>query len=612
MLKKITASILGKPNRRSRQHNRRGLLQTVIGSGLVLLSLSCFGISFNHPGGMNSLSDLEFMKAQVLANKQPWKSAYNSLVSSNYANANYEYTAFRTVECGSYNNPNVGCNEMVADAIAAYTLALRWYISGEDKYADRSIEIIDAWSQKYRENTNSNARLIVSWTAPWYVNAAEILRYTPGSGWTNTNTNNLNTLFNRFKDYIYYEDKPANNWMMSAVQARLAIAVFQNDSTAFNNAIERWKFRVKTYIYQTSDGAEPILPPAFTRARIRNVWKSGSTNLNYVNGLSMETCRDWNHTRLGVDSIIYAAEMAWTQGIDLFEEEEKRLIDFFELHANWLNGANVPNSICDGNIDWKGDRSSQRTAFEIAYGHLADRLGNNLPETQDMLNAKRPRSAARWVTTWETLGFANRDFGNSSSFAPNVWFNEPSYNPTVDEGYNLYVNVHADDPDGDISNVKLFINGNFVRQESVYPYEWGHDTSPDPDEVNKLAAGTYTFKAVATDNSGLSSESTFKLTVNNSNSGGDACQMYSGSSKQEIDLGASNCITFNAGLNGKTLQFWDSDTHTGCNFRGIVSSVDGSGSLTIDQNYKSISEFTGSTLKFSTTNSCPHIKVRAY
>ncbi|GAA4272458.1 hypothetical protein GCM10022258_17520 [Aquimarina gracilis] len=108
--------------------------------------------------------------------------------------------------------------------------------------------------------------------------------------------------------------------------------------------------------------------------------------------------------------------------------------------------------------------------------------------------------------------------------SPNVSFSSPSSDLTVDQGYSLYVKVNASDDDGSISNVKLFIDNNFIRQENFDPYEWGHATSPNPEEVNNLAAGTYTFKAVATDNDGATSETTFTLTVQNEDTGGgDNC-----------------------------------------------------------------------------------------
>ncbi|GAA4272456.1 hypothetical protein GCM10022258_17500 [Aquimarina gracilis] len=105
--------------------------------------------------------------------------------------------------------------------------------------------------------------------------------------------------------------------------------------------------------------------------------------------------------------------------------------------------------------------------------------------------------------------------------APQVSFANPPGNLTVDQGYDLTVIVDAADPDGSIDNVKLYINNALVRQENIAPYEWGHDGSPNPLEVNGLTAGTHTFKAVATDNDGNTAEDTFILTVQEGTGGGD-------------------------------------------------------------------------------------------
>ncbi|WP_298541868.1 Ig-like domain-containing protein [uncultured Aquimarina sp.] len=106
--------------------------------------------------------------------------------------------------------------------------------------------------------------------------------------------------------------------------------------------------------------------------------------------------------------------------------------------------------------------------------------------------------------------------------APTVSFASPSSNITVQEGYDLTVVANASDSDGSISNVKLYINNSLVRQENVIPYEWGHDGSPNPNEVNGRSVGEYTVKAVATDNEGKKGEATFILTVQgDDDNGGD-------------------------------------------------------------------------------------------
>ncbi|WP_299245966.1 Ig-like domain-containing protein [uncultured Aquimarina sp.] len=108
--------------------------------------------------------------------------------------------------------------------------------------------------------------------------------------------------------------------------------------------------------------------------------------------------------------------------------------------------------------------------------------------------------------------------------APQVSFSNPSGDLTVDEGYDLTVVVNASDPDGSVANVKLYINNTLIRQENITPYEWGHDGSPNPNELNGRPAGIYTIKAEATDNEGNKSETSITLTVQNADTdGGSSC-----------------------------------------------------------------------------------------
>ncbi len=208
--------------------------------------------------------------------------------------------------------------------------------------------------------------------------------------------------------------------------------------------------------------------------------------------------------------------------------------------------------------------------------------------------------------------------GGNTNQAPSVSFSSPSNNLQVDVGYDLAVVVEASDSDGSIDNVRLYINDDFVRQESVAPYEWGHAGSPDTNELNGLSAGEYTFRVEAIDNGGRMASDTFVLTVRQPNNGGGGgggggtCQDYDGG-RMEVDLQSSSCIDFGRDLSGRTLQVWDSDTNTSCNFRGTVSSVSNSESLTISSNYVSArNEFTGTELNFASNNNCRYVKVRVY
>ena len=116
----------------------------------------------------------------------------------------------------------------------------------------------------------------------------------------------------------------------------------------------------------------------------------------------------------------------------------------------------------------------------------------------------------------------------AQSQAPSVTFTQPSTNLTVQQGYDLTVVASASDPDGSISNLKLFVNNNLIRQESYAPYEWGHAGSPNPDEVNNLPVGNHNFKVIATDNDGNTAQDTFTLTVtaDDGNTGGNTTCVF--------------------------------------------------------------------------------------
>ncbi|MBQ4819518.1 polysaccharide lyase [Aquimarina sp. MMG016] len=99
-----------------------------------------------------------------------------------------------------------------------------------------------------------------------------------------------------------------------------------------------------------------------------------------------------------------------------------------------------------------------------------------------------------------------------SNQLPSVSFKTPSTNSTIQEGYSSFpVEVNAFDNDGSISNVKLYIDDELIRQENIAPYTWGNDRNAN--ELLGLTVGNHTFKAVATDDKGATSETTFILKV---------------------------------------------------------------------------------------------------
>lgn len=381
-------------------------------AGLIAFSTATPALAsqaFHHPGILSNEKELAYVKQKIQANQQPWKQAFDGLKASSYASLSYQPRPFQIVSCGSYNANSNGCEEMVEDGVAAYSQSLMWWITGDARYAANAKKIINAWSGKYQKNTGTNSRLVISWSVPWYVNAAEILRYT-GADWAPADIQSFSRMLTeKMLDSTLDESMPGNNWIQSAIEAHFAIAIFTDDRALFDQAAARWRFRVKTYIYQASDGPVPLGPPGKSAQQIASLWRHETSGTEFVDGLGQETCRDLGHLFLGFKSMMYAGKYAWQQGLDLFAPEQKRISDFLELHGGWMTGReDVPSRICGGalmiNPDTRlGANGGGGQALEIAYNHIGKRLGNDLPSTSEMLRQHRPTPARLWVSKWETL-----------------------------------------------------------------------------------------------------------------------------------------------------------------------------------------------------------------
>jgi Alginate lyase len=144
----------------------RRALAVVVGISTIIASAGLAGTAaagvttpaavpavFTHPGVLVSRSQLDFVKAKVAAGAQPWKGAYDQMVAHPLAAQSRNPSPRAVVECGYISNPNLGCTEERQDALAAYANALRWYITGDSRYAQKAISIMDAWSAVIRSHT---------------------------------------------------------------------------------------------------------------------------------------------------------------------------------------------------------------------------------------------------------------------------------------------------------------------------------------------------------------------------------------------------------------------------------------------------------------------------
>ncbi|MEQ8238375.1 MAG: DUF4955 domain-containing protein [Cyclobacteriaceae bacterium] len=82
---------------------------------------------------------------------------------------------------------------------------------------------------------------------------------------------------------------------------------------------------------------------------------------------------------------------------------------------------------------------------------------------------------------------------------PSISFSTPENGVTYEEGANVKVNIGASDVDGSITEVKLYLNQEFIRADNSLPYTWGFDQSKDPELFN-MQGGQYWIRGEARDN----------------------------------------------------------------------------------------------------------------
>jgi hypothetical protein len=362
--------------------------------------------AFVHPGVLVDKAQLDFVKAKLAAEAQPWTTALTptTTASSNgqkYDSLSYVPHPVATMDCTA---DATGCASMLSDAIAAYTDALTYYYStgsNRDAYAAMAITIMNAWSSKLTASNGAQAQLEEAWAAEMFPRAAEIIRYTyvPPAGDATLDVAAFSSmLLGVMKPELEHGAPSENgNWELSMADGMIDIGVFTEDLPTFQAGIALWKGRVPAYIYLPTDNGgsgEPIAPPGgeyTSSAKLKCYWLSSGSptttctvpaGFEYVSGMVQETCRDMGHVALGLNSLVYAAETARIQGIDLYADEKDRITAAYEFSTafdtGYLTTQTWPTSPCGGQpgkYGQSGGNNEDGTGGELQGGQ-SGRLGD--------------------------------------------------------------------------------------------------------------------------------------------------------------------------------------------------------------------------------------------
>ncbi|MFJ2609894.1 alginate lyase family protein [Streptomyces sp. NPDC087425] len=362
--------------------------------------------AFTHPGVLVSKGQLDTVREKVNAGKQPWLRAFLDMRDSKYGSYKYKPEPYTSVDCpggDKADRPAHGCLEERQDAIAAYTQALLFSVTGKQQHAAKAREIMDAWSGKIKRHTEEDAGLQTAWAGSTWARAAEIVRYAPGAGWPADRVKRFETMLRTaYLPNISRQVPDYNgNWDLAMTDAAIGIAVFTDDHKGFDTAVKRFRDRVPAYFYLEKDGKVPLTPTGSTITTPQKLQSYWFQQTGFKDGVAQETCRNFKHVGYSLAATGHIAETAWHQGVDLYDEVKDRLKAALALHARYQLGRSAPAWLCGGKID-----RSLGPDLEVALNHLEDRLDIQVPEAHKLAERYRPAGTDDLFVSWETLTHA--------------------------------------------------------------------------------------------------------------------------------------------------------------------------------------------------------------
>ena len=226
---------------------------------------------FRHPGLGFTPEQLEYVRQQIRADVEPYKSYYNVLanVCCNYANINLQPTNRDASKVDTPNTPNYNGStaqtRMINDSQGALTQAILYYVTGRNEYRRNAMRILRTWS-----NMNPNgyayfpdAHIHNGVPLSRMLMAAEIMRYTPADptytdyplAWTDTDTQKLkDNLVDPMERTFFSSNERFRNQQQYSLVGRIAGAIFTDNRARYDESVE-WLTVNATSTRQDINGA---------------------------------------------------------------------------------------------------------------------------------------------------------------------------------------------------------------------------------------------------------------------------------------------------------------------------------------------------------------------
>lgn len=348
-------------------------------------------VALIHPGGLNVAEDFSRIKANLTAD--PWLSGWNKLTANSHAQLNYVpnptvklIRGGNTIEEPDPDNYPRAFN----DVAAAYQTAIRWKVTGDASYAEKSIQILNAWAATcVKLSGDPNIALAAGIYGYQFAVAGELMR--DYSGWKPTDFQAyqqwmLNVFYSQNHDFLVRHQNSCvglfwANWDLCNIASTMAIGILTDKRVIYNEAVN---------YFQHGAGNGNI------QKAINYVFTGADAGLAQL----QETGRDQGHATLVISLLGTICELAYHQGDDFYGFNNNMVLKASEYTAKYnVANLNVPfhnydyyncNTTTTLTQIGADSRGTIRPMWAMIYNHYAKRKGLQAPYTLMGVNTTQP------------------------------------------------------------------------------------------------------------------------------------------------------------------------------------------------------------------------------
>ena len=324
---------------------------------IVMISLLVMGFmtanarTFVHPGSILSREELGTIKAHVERQDEFFYALWQTFLAD--AQSQSTWTAHNPVsDPGGSNGTRQRCCK---DAVAAQYNAIIWQVTGETAHADAAVKILMGWCNTIETAENQ----LYQYPCRDLIMAAELLRSTNGSFYDGWNQVDLSKFINMVSTIFVpalrkQKTNGMSSWSAGAIDGLLAAGVLLDDQSLYEEALGYY--------------SDTAIPGSIAACSLET-------------GQTKEMGRDNVHAMLTLDDLAKMAQIAWSQGDDLYGVLDNRLLKAYDYWCRYNSGHEDTYYEPWGNWYYISTHNNafrlrpDGSNFESVYHHYRERLG---------------------------------------------------------------------------------------------------------------------------------------------------------------------------------------------------------------------------------------------